>query len=752
MKPKCLLVMLLACLLLAALPGCGVEYDDDDSAGDDDDSPGDDDDSAGDDDDSAAATPVDADADGFSADQDCDDSDPAVNPAALESCDGIDNDCDGETDEDDAVDALTWYQDGDGDGFGADASAHNSCSSVVGETLHGGDCNDLDPAYHPGASEPDCTDPGDYNCDGSVGYADVDGDGSAACEDCDDTDASVHLAQTESCDGLDNDCDGLVDEAGAVGEVLWYLDADGDGYGRVTTSEMACTAPAAYVADSNDCDDLDPATYPGATEVCDGVDNNCNSEVDEGTSAPATWYSDADGDGFGNALNSVTECVAPPGFVSDSSDCDDLAPATNPAATEVCDGADNNCDSQIDEGAAAPATWYADADSDGFGNVLNSVTECVAPPGFVSDSSDCDDLAPATNTAAIEVCDGADNNCDSQIDEGAAAPSTWHADSDGDGYGNSLTSVVACTAPAGYVNDGSDCDDVNASSYPGGTEECDDEDNDCDGTVDGGVVIGAAPDCAATDCADIRDNNPNSSDGLWWVDPNVDGAFEVWCDQTTDGGGWNIVWKNHGGADGGEKSNATLFSDASSGQGGVAISDHTDSLISAINQRAYEVWWTSPGREWLKNTTLWDSNDIIENQQHIRVTMTSVTMAEIFSVPVTPCHTASGTMQVTVNDNIAFGSTNLINHYNSGTFGLANNGHGTSDSCGLTGSNLIDDPAANGDSLYRIDNPSGSLNGIRHLFSYVHSSTGRDTSRCLYACWNSSSYNGHYDGFSWGVR
>ncbi len=743
------LVGVCSCLISACTLEPGGDDDDSVASDDDDSAPGDDDDSApGDDDDSAAEAPVDTDEDGFSKDEDCDDNDPAVNSAAEEICDGKDNDCDGDTDESDAVDARIWYLDGDGDGFGDDGTARSSCDSAPGETLHGGDCDDQNPAFHPGASESDCTDPADYNCDGSVGHADIDGDGSAACEDCDDTNDTIHLAQTESCDGVDNDCDDLIDEAGATGETLWYLDADGDGYGRSATSTLACAAPTAYVADSNDCDDLNASSYPGAVEVCDGADNNCDTQIDEGAAAPGDWYADADGDGFGNALSSTVACVAPFGTVADGTDCNDLAPTVNPNAAEVCDGTDNNCDTQTDEGVLS--TWYSDSDGDGFGNSAAAATACTAPAGYVSDLSDCDDLAPGVHPAATEVCDGDDNNCDTQIDEGVL--STWYADSDLDGFGDSSVTATACTAPPGYTSDASDCDDLADYSYPDATELCDSEDNDCNNTVDDGEALGDDQACPATDCADIRDNNPASADGLWWVDPNTDGAFEVWCDQTTDGGGWNIVWKNHGGARGGEISNATLLSNANSALGTAAVTDHLDDLVSAINQRAYDVWWTSPNREWLKKTTLWDNSDAIENQQHIRLNMNSVTMAEVFSIPVTPCHTASGTIEVTVNDTISFSSTNLINHYWEGTYGLANTGNGGADACGQTSSNLIDDPAANTDTLYRIDNPSASLNGIRHLFSYVHESADRDTSRCLYACWDSSSHNGHYDGFSWGVR
>jgi len=480
------LILLLGLLLGSS--GCGTTPvdDDDDSAGDDDDSAGNDDDSAGDDDDSASEQVIDTDGDGFDERQDCDDEDAAVNPGATELCDEIDNDCDGEIDEDDAADAVTWYQDGDGDGFGDDATAHSSCSTFVTETIHGGDCNDIDPAFHPGAAESDCTDPADYNCDGAVGYADTDGDGSPACEDCDDDNADLNSSQSEICDSLDNDCDGLVDEAGAGGESTWYLDADSDGYGRQATSALACAAPAGYVADSNDCDDLNPAAYPGAGEVCDEVDNNCDGYIDEGAAAPDTWYADADGDGYGNLLSSMTACVPPVGYGADFSDCDDLNPGTNSGASEVCDEIDNNCDGYIDEGDAAPGIWYADFDGDGYGNPTNTAISCLAPLAFIATSGDCDDLDATTYDGAPEFCDEADNDCDGGVDEGVTT--TFFNDNDGDGYGDPSAPLAACVLPAGASVNGSDCDDTAPSAHPGGIEICDLLDNDCDNTIDLGAV------------------------------------------------------------------------------------------------------------------------------------------------------------------------------------------------------------------------------------------------------------------------
>lgn len=98
-------------------------------------------------------------------------------------------------------------------------------------------------------------------------------------------------------------------------------------------------------------------------------------------------------------------------------DCDDSNGSVNPSVIEVCDGIDNNCDGQIDEGLLN--TYYADADGDGFGDINNSVQACTTPTGYVSDNTDCDDTDAAINPDADEICgDGIDNNCNDEIDEG----------------------------------------------------------------------------------------------------------------------------------------------------------------------------------------------------------------------------------------------------------------------------------------------------------------------------------------------
>ncbi|MEZ4798271.1 MAG: putative metal-binding motif-containing protein [Flavobacteriales bacterium] len=113
---------------------------------------------------------------------------------------------------------------------------------------------------------------------------------------------------------------------------------------------------------------------------------------------------------FSDPLNTILVCTVPVGYVSDNTDCDDTDFNINSSATEVCDGVDNDCDTQIDE--SGNIVFYADTDGDGFGDPLNTTMACVAPVGFASHNTDCDDTNFNINPAAAEICDGIDNNCD----------------------------------------------------------------------------------------------------------------------------------------------------------------------------------------------------------------------------------------------------------------------------------------------------------------------------------------------------
>ena len=428
---------------------------------------------------------ADADQDGFNAADDCDDDNASVYPGASEVCDGLDNDCDGTADNG-ASDAVVWYQDADGDGFGDTDATLEACTVPAGYSAVAGDCDDSSIYINPGAVEDDCTDPVDYNCDGSVGYADADGDGVPACEDCDDSDAARLPGGVEICDELDNDCDGQVDND-ASDASTWYIDHDADGFGSSDYTLAACAQPSGYVDNDQDCDDNAEQAFPGGVEVCDGLDNDCDGNIDPASASDAaTWYADNDSDGFGDPSTTQIACEEPTGYSADASDCDDSDADVNPDGTELCDGQDNDCDGDTDEDSAADAsTWYIDYDSDGYGSSSYSLRGCEAPSGYVSTTTDCDDTDSSVNPVASEVCDGVDNDCDGVTDPTSAVDAgTWYLDADLDGYGDAGTSYTGCEQPSGYLEDDSDCDDADSAVSPDAEEVCDSVDNNCDGTVD----------------------------------------------------------------------------------------------------------------------------------------------------------------------------------------------------------------------------------------------------------------------------
>ena len=398
---------------------------------------------------------------------------------------------------------------------------------------------------------------------GDIGCLDFDEDGfTPDAGDCDDTDPDVYPGSTEVCDGIDNDCDGTIDEPDATDALTWFEDADADGYGNAASTTPACTAPSGYVSDDTDCDDTTNNANPGATEFCDGIDNDCDGTTDEDDSADAlVWNIDHDGDGYGNSAYTTEACSQPSGYVSDDSDCQDLDASAFPGATETCDGVDNDCDGTIDGGSAVDAsTYYADNDGDGFGDSSTTTTDCEASSGWVENAEDCDDTQATTNPDADEVCDGGDNDCDGTVDENTAVDtSTWYADADGDGYGNTNYTTEACNQPSGWVADNTDCDDGSAAAYPGGTEVCDTRDNDCDGTIDEPDATDAstwyadndgdgfgnasdsqvacdAPSATVDDATDCDDSdaavNPDALEIYYdGVDSNCDGASDYDADE-----------------------------------------------------------------------------------------------------------------------------------------------------------------------------------------------------------------------------
>ena len=190
-------------------------------------------------------------------------------------------------------------------------------------------------------------------------------------------------------------------------------------------SDIQTDTPAVVDADNDgfvvpeDCDDSKSTIHPGAEDVCDGIDNNCNDEVDEGSIK--TFYGDKDGDDYGVDTTSTQACLQPEGYSELAGDCDDSDTAIHPDAEEGCNGKDNNCD-----GEAEPKTssiWYVDADLDGYGN--QPTEACQQPSGTVSISGDCNDNNGAVHPGAQEFCDGIDNNCNGDTDDACWDLAKW---------------------------------------------------------------------------------------------------------------------------------------------------------------------------------------------------------------------------------------------------------------------------------------------------------------------------------------
>ncbi len=454
--------------------------------------------------DGAADEDFDLDLDGYFDDigcasgDDCDDADAAVNPAAVDDCDGIDNDCDGEADVSAAPTTAT----------GEVASA--TLSATVSGQLWGN-------LYRPSrdltlTSFEVYVDPTDKLLFSVYEATSAGGELSLVASSTLTTSGAVGWYASGSLDlpllvgreyligvGADSAL-GLRYERSPSLTAVAELTPSG------LVKSTAASQPATLVASASsnalvyqslnvswvetenvdsdgdgqnpwcgDCDDADPARFVGATEACDGVDNDCDLAL------PADEV-DADFDGD---------------FVCDA-DCDDADAARYPSATELCDGIDNDCDGDVSadeadaDGDGVAACWdgtaldcadtdattllatrYTDFDGDGYGDPTTASDACPALSGAVADGTDCDDGDASLSPAATELCDSVDNDCDGTADEG------YDADADG---------VGACD----------DCDDGDAGSFPGATETCGNTaDEDCDGTApacryEGLVSVGSA--------------------------------------------------------------------------------------------------------------------------------------------------------------------------------------------------------------------------------------------------------------------
>jgi len=455
---------------------------------------------------------------------DCDDDNAAVNPGAIEVCDGSDNDCDGVL----FVDSVTGADESDADGDLALACA--------------GDCDDFDATVFTG--NPEICDGFDNDCNGAADFAgelvDGDSDGSVSCNDCDDSDPTILPGAPEICNGIDDDCDGLLtvidsppvpDLSGSSTNLMRGSRWSATQSTFLSTIEAYLPAPTGSAIEWRVYEATGPTgpftlvqTVPDTTTLPAGVDWHVSPPINFVMQAGMTYGTTVswNGPSIGyNWTNTGGSLPAPASFGTyeggltgsgstttaststaqysiristggegdlDSDtylacfdDCDDNDATVNPGVTEICgDGIDNDCDG-VDASAA-------DADGDGFDTC----------------SGDCDDTDPATFPNATEVCDGNDNDCDGTV------PAN-EADGDSD-------LVLLC--------DG-DCDDADATVYPGNVEVCDGLDNDCDTVVPADELDGdgdGLSECAG-DCVDTDPAIPAASEVCDGLDSDCNGVI-----------------------------------------------------------------------------------------------------------------------------------------------------------------------------------------------------------------------------------
>ena len=378
--------------------------------------------------------------------------------AVPEQCDGLDNDCDGQVDE--------GYEDTNSDGI-ADCMVNDKDGDGIADGL-----DNCPTTFNPTQADHDLDNFGDV-CD-----ADDDNDQSADGDDCAPKDASVYPGAEEVCDAADNNCNFLVDEG--------FTDTDGDGWKDCVDEDDDNDG----TPDEADCGPQDKAIHPGAKELCDGLDNNCDELVDEGFGQQSC--------GVGGCFHTVAVCANGQAVICDPQEG---------AEEEICDGLDNDCDVVADEG-------FPDFDKDGLKDCIDEDDDDDGDP----DLTDCAPLDPKRHANAIETCDALDNNCDGTVDEALGTVSC--------GKGQCSHTVDLCV-------DGitQQCD-----PFLGVAEEsCDGLDNDCNGLTDEGLgTLSCGLGICSHTVAACADGEPVFCDPLQGAEEEICDGLDNDCDAKID--------------------------------------------------------------------------------------------------------------------------------------------------------------------------------------------------------------------------
>jgi hypothetical protein len=431
------------------------------------------------------------------------------------------------------------------------------CSAQGKVCIDGGRCGcDPTKTYTCSGSNIGVCKPGAYVCDlnGNLGTTCIgyNGPSTEICTDGKDNNCNGYPVAGSTNDCSDSGCDGQVCATGKIciaGTCTFpqtCTDNDHDGYGNPGNAKCA-NGP------QTDCNDNNPAIHPGATETCNGADDNCDGSIDNGATCgtgqscisgtcqnnPITSCTDADGDRYsveanpntcGNKCGSQT-CLG-------GGDCDDSDIIVHPGATETCNGVDDNCDGSVDNGATCPANMICAGIQGCISTACasNEKMSCTIPGlnGICGQGQagckingqwgSCAQINNATsevcNNNLDDDCDGftdcMDPNCESKscgteevcIDNACmpSGPNTNCIDVDHDGYGN--PGDLTCSNGVQ-----TDCNDSNANAHPNMGEICNGLDDNCDGSVDNGATCGTGQTCSSGKCQDNSKINPECTDG-----------------------------------------------------------------------------------------------------------------------------------------------------------------------------------------------------------------------------------------------